>query len=148
LDELVKLLMELQEGSLPPALVGLWWWCFVVHGIPSVSPWNDLNPRTPAQAASCTDAVPDSAAGQGSSRMAPLRHRLFLMGLLLGRNYRHDTEKSCQTQPHAVDLTRSQAITCSAYYHSPATEKSIKHARRAVCLLPLSSRVEKGLQDR
>jgi hypothetical protein len=69
--------------------------------------------------------------------MTPLRHRLFLMGLLLGRNYRHDTEKSCQTQPHAVDLTRSQAITCSAYYYSPATKE--EHKTCQACGLPVST---------
>jgi len=68
LDELVKLLMELQECGLPPALVGLLLWCFVVHYIPSVSHWNDLNPRAPVQAALCTDAMPGSAADRGSSR--------------------------------------------------------------------------------
>ena len=49
LDELVKLRVELQEGGLPPALFGLLLWRFAVHGVPSVSHWNDLNPRTPAE---------------------------------------------------------------------------------------------------
>jgi len=37
LHELVKLLMELQERGLPPALLGRWLVLLVVHGVPSVS---------------------------------------------------------------------------------------------------------------
>ena len=37
LDELVKLLLELQECGLPPALLGLWLVLLFVHGIPFVS---------------------------------------------------------------------------------------------------------------
>jgi hypothetical protein len=80
LDELVKLVMELQQCGLPPALVGQLLWCFVVHCVPSVSRWNECNPRTPARAAWCTDAVPGSAADPGSSHHDPLRHRLCLRG--------------------------------------------------------------------
>src|SRR5438034_4415790 len=37
LHELVKLLMELQECGLPPALIGRWLVLLVVHGDPSAS---------------------------------------------------------------------------------------------------------------
>ena len=37
LDEVVKLLLELQECGLPPALLGLWLVLLVVHGGPSLS---------------------------------------------------------------------------------------------------------------
>ena len=37
LDKLVKLLLELQECGLPPALLGLWLVLLVVHGGPSLS---------------------------------------------------------------------------------------------------------------
>ena len=37
LHELVKLLMELQECGLPPALLGRWLVLLVVHGVPSVA---------------------------------------------------------------------------------------------------------------
>src|SRR2546425_7547643 len=37
LHEVVKLLMELQECGLPPALLGRWLVVLVVHGVPSVS---------------------------------------------------------------------------------------------------------------
>jgi hypothetical protein len=37
LDEVVKLLLELQECGLPPALLGLWLVLLFVHGIPFVS---------------------------------------------------------------------------------------------------------------
>ena len=37
LHELVKLLLELQERGLPPALLGWWLVVLVVHGVPSVS---------------------------------------------------------------------------------------------------------------
>jgi hypothetical protein len=37
LHELVKLLLELQECRLPPALLGRWLVLLVVHGVPSVS---------------------------------------------------------------------------------------------------------------
>src|SRR2546428_9244572 len=37
LHELVKLLLELQECGLPPALLGLWLLLLVVHGVPFVS---------------------------------------------------------------------------------------------------------------
>ena len=36
-DELVKFLLELQEGGLPPVLLGRWLVLRVVHGDPSVS---------------------------------------------------------------------------------------------------------------
>jgi hypothetical protein len=39
LHELVKLLLELQEGGLPPALLRLLLLLLVVHGVPSVSHW-------------------------------------------------------------------------------------------------------------
>jgi hypothetical protein len=37
LHELVKLVMELQECGLPPALLGRWLVGLVVHGVPSVA---------------------------------------------------------------------------------------------------------------
>ena len=37
LHELVKLLMELQECGLLPALLGLWLLLRVIHGVPSIS---------------------------------------------------------------------------------------------------------------
>ena len=37
LHELVKLLLELQECGLPPALLGRWLVLLVVHGVPSVA---------------------------------------------------------------------------------------------------------------
>ena len=43
LHELVKLLLELQEGGLPPALLRLLLLLLVVHGVPSVSHWTSAD---------------------------------------------------------------------------------------------------------
>ena len=43
LHELVKLLMELQECGLPPALLGWWLVLLFVHGVPSVSHWTSAD---------------------------------------------------------------------------------------------------------
>jgi hypothetical protein len=37
-DKLAKLVMELQECGLLPALLGRWLWLLCVHGVPSVFP--------------------------------------------------------------------------------------------------------------
>jgi hypothetical protein len=43
LHELVKLLLELQEGGLPPALLRLLLVLLFVHGVPSVSHWTSAD---------------------------------------------------------------------------------------------------------
>jgi hypothetical protein len=149
LDELVKLLMELQEGGLPPALVGLLRLCFAVHCVPSVSHWNDLTPRTPAEAASCTDAVPDSATDRRWSRYeSSAASSSPSWGLLLSSNYRHDTEESSQTQPpcgRPDALAENNMLSLSSHVCCREEHKTCQPRGLPD---PLSSRVEKRLQDR